>query len=408
MLHIQDYMITEAYTERAYINDYSSKEVIFDTIQSTIDNIDNFSNTDQLKKYCEIISIILYHALRKTNGSVFLSFDPYNTSETKYPKISRSSISIISKALTDKVIKNDILRELNALKFYDEKITDIKVSEGKYSKLSIYKGKDGIILGNFGNGSGGKLSTKGQETFVCNVFNSLAEGIKEGENTDLDSVAEASKFVNRDEFDRLIKILDILGIENINVDSEKKVVTSDDKHTQELINAIKSGWDISFFKTCELIFKILKAKKVNIKEYKLVRFDDTIRTGDSEICKQYLELVNAIAKPLGIERNNVTTADALLYNNSNDAIAAMESILKKVKTFYTINKTDGKDNINDSTDKQKMTPEVADEKHVEIIHDLINLWKVHNIIGISLKKTDENAKAYRCNFSDDDNIRTLM
>nr|DAN98533.1 MAG TPA: hypothetical protein [Caudoviricetes sp.] len=412
MLHIHDFLsnqINEAYTERADIDDYSSIEKINDTIQNKIDSIENFSNTERLKVYCNVIAVILYHTLQKTKGTVFLSFNPDEKKDSKYPKINRSSINLINKALDNKTIKDVILKDINELGLLDGTITDVTISGSKDStKLNVKSGKDVTIIGLFGNGSSGKLSTKDQETFVCNVFNALAEGIRDGQNTDLDSLSEATKFVNGTTFDRLVKILDILNIDNVDINNKAETVTSEDPKVKELINAIKSGWDISFFKTCELIFRILKTKNVDIKDYKLIRFDDTIRNGDSLICKKYLELVNTIAKPLGLERNNVTTADALLYNNSQEAVITMDNILKKIKKFYTTNKSDGKDNINDNVDKQKMTADDAITEHSQIVSMLSDLWKKHNIIGISLKKTDENAKAYRCNFSDKDNIRTYI
>ena len=66
MLHIHDFLsnqINEAYTERADIDDYSSIEKINDTIQNKIDSIENFSNTERLKVYCNVIAVILYHTL---------------------------------------------------------------------------------------------------------------------------------------------------------------------------------------------------------------------------------------------------------------------------------------------------------------------------------------------------------
>lgn len=359
MLHIQDYIITEAYTNKLVVSavDYNEPNVIYSAIVDRFDDMyKSVANFNERAKY---LSYIIHDYISKTDDTVILSGQDntkvvQNKKESNYLKVNRSSFAKMKQLYdAENVIKIDG-------KSYSITISDRIVSIGSVEEKSI-------IVAINGDGSD-SLTTQQQENFVCTVINKILE-----QNLDVDTLLKQYSKPN----DLLSLVLSALNLEE----------------SSDIAKRIKnSNWCNSFLGTCKVILELLGG---DYSDYCVKRIDDT-KENKNDVVRAYLELVDVLRKPLNQNRNNVTTADILLYKkNEQQSVNLIKKITDSVQAQIKDNST---------VDKTEKSDAQLKEIRNSIKEQLIALWEKHKIVGISLKKTDKNASYEYCNF--DANIDT--
>ena len=359
MLHIQDYInntiITEAYTNKLVVSavDYKKPNVIYSAIVDRFgDMYKSVANFDERSKY---LSYIIHDYISKTNDTVILSGQDNNkvvqsNKESNYLKLNRSSFAKMKQLYdTENVIKIDN-------EIYSITISDRVVSIGSDESKSIT-----VAINGDGSDS---LTTQQQENFVCTVINHILEL----DNISVDNLLEQYSNAN----DLLSLVLSALNLEE----------------SSDIAKRIKnSNWHNSFLGTCKVILELLGGE---YSDYCVKRIDDT-KENKNDVVRAYLELVDVLRKPLNQNRNNVTTADILLYKkNETESADLIRQITASVQAQIKDNST---------VDKTEKSDDQLKAIRTNIKRQLIALWEKHKIVGISLKKTDKNAGYEYCNFN---------
>ena len=359
MLHIQDYInntiITEAYTNKLVVSavDYKKPNDIYSAIVDRFgDMYKSVANFDERSKY---LSYIIHDYISKTNDTVILSGQDNNkvvqsNKESNYLKLNRSSFAKMKQLYdTENVIKIDN-------ETYSITISDRIVSVGGDEEKSI-------IVAINGDGSD-SLTTQQQENFVCTVINRILE-----QNLDYKELLKQYSRPN----DLLSLVLSALNLEE----------------SSDIAKRIKnSNWHNSFLGTCKVILELLP--KDEYSNYCVKRIDDT-KENKNDVVRAYLELVDVLRKPLNQNRNNVTTADILLYKKDEKESA---DLIRQITATVQAQIKD-----NNTVDKTEKSDAQLKEIRNSIKEQLIALWEKHKIVGISLKKTDKNAGYEYCNFN---------
>lgn len=360
MLHIQDYIITEAYTNKLVVSvaDYTEPNVIYSAIVDRFG--DMYKSVANFNERANKLSYIIYDYISKTDNTVILSGQDNNkvvqsSKESNYLKLNRSSFVKMKQLYdTENVIKIDG-------KSYSINLSDRVVSIGSDENKSIT-----VAINGDGSDS---LTTQQQENFVCTVINHILAL----DDINVDNLLEQYSKPT----DLLSLVLSALNLEE----------------SSDIAKRIKnSNWCNSFLGTCKVILELLGG---DCSDYCVKRIDDT-KENKNDVVRAYLELVDVLRKPLNQNRNNVTTADILLYKKNEQQSVNLikkitDSVQAQIKDNSTVDKTEKSD------DQLK-----AIRKHIK--EQLIDLWEKHKIVGISLKKTDKNASYEYCNF--DANIDT--
>ena len=361
MLHIQDYIITEAYTNKLVVSvaDYTEPNVIYSAIVDRFG--DMYKSVTNFNERANKLSYIIHDYISKTDDTVILSGQDNNkviqsSKESNYLKVNRSSFAKMKQLYdTENVIKID--GESHSITISD-RIVSIGRSEEKSITVAI-------------NGDGSdSLTTQQQENFVCTVINHILEL----DNISVDNLLEQYSKPN----DLLSLVLSALNLEE----------------SSDIAKRIKnSNWCNSFLGTCKVILELLRGKEYS--DYCVKRIDDT-KENKNDVVRAYLELVDVLRKPLNQNRNNVTTADILLYKkNEQQSVNLIKKITASVQAQIKDNST---------VDKTEKSDDQLKAIRTNIKRKLIDLWEKHKIVGISLKKTDKNASYEYCNF--DANIDT--
>lgn len=359
MLHIQDYIITEAYTNKLVVSvaDYTEPNVIYSAIVDRFGNM--YKSVANFNERANKLSYIIYDYISKTDNTVILSGQDNNkvvqsSKESNYLKLNRSSFAKMKQLYdAENVIKIDG-------KSYSINLSDRVVSIGSDESKSIT-----VAINGDGSDS---LTTQQQENFVCTVINHiLASNITVKEL--LNTYSEPTKLLEL--------ILSILELED----------------SSDIAKRIKNNnWCNSFLGTCKVILELLGG---DYSDYCVKRIDDT-KENKNDVVRAYLELVDVLRKPLNQNRNNVTTADILLYKkNETESADLIRQITASVQAQIKDNST---------VDKTEKSDDQLKTIRTNIKRQLITLWEKHKIVGISLKKTDKNASYEYCNF--DANIDT--
>ncbi len=350
MLHIQDYIITEAYTTKLVIskNEYNNATDIYDGIIGTFGNV--YRSVKNFEERARKLAYLIFDYITKTNDTVILSGqDSEKKNTNNYLKLNRSSFKRM-KLFYDREDAFDIEGERYNVGF------------GKNSVSIINNKHQSITVAKEGDGSN-SLTTWQQENFVCTVINYILS-----QNIDYKELIQ--QYSRPNEF--LALVLTALELDESS-DIAKKIKNN--------------AWHNSFLGTCKVILELLEGK--NYDDYQVKRIDDTVGNATGAV-KAYLDLVDVLRKPLNQNRNNITTADILLYNkNEEESINLIKKITDSVQDQIKDNNT---------VDSAEKSDDQLKQIRTNIKRQLINLWKEHGIVGISLKKTNKNAGYQYCNF----------
>lgn len=350
MLHIQDYMITEAYTTKLVVtaDEYDDAGAIYDDILSTFGEI--YKSKTNFDERARKLAYLIFDYITKTNDSVILSGqDSEKKDSNSYLKLNRSSFKKM-KQFYDSEDAFNIDGETYNVGFGGNTISIIN---NKHQSIKVAREGDGSS----------SLTTQQQENFVCTVINYILS-----QNIGYKELLE--KYSSPNEF--LALVLTALELDESS-DIAKKIKNS--------------AWHNSFLGTCKVILELLEGK--NYADYRVRRIDDTVGNAAGAV-KAYLDLVDVLRKPLNQNRNNITTADIILYNkNEQESVNLIKKITDSVQDQIKDNNT--VDSVEKSDDQLKQVRKSIKEQ-------LIGLWKDNGIVGISLKKTNKNAGYQYCNF----------
>jgi hypothetical protein len=343
-------MIVEAYTTKLVIskNEYKKATDIYDGIISTFGAI--YKTTTNFDARSNKLAYLIFDYITKTNDTVILSGqDSEKKNTNNYLKLNRSSFKKM-KLFYDRENAFDIEGETYNVGFGKD---SVNIINNKHQSITVAKEGDGS----------NSLTTQQQENFVCTVINYILS-----QNIDWDELLRQYNDTNK----FLALVLSALELDESS-DIAKKIKNS--------------AWHNSFLGTCKVILELLEGKTYS--DYQVKRIDDTVGNATG-VVKTYLDLVDVLRKPLNQNRNNITTADILLYNKNEQQSA---DLIKKITDSV-------QDQIKDNNTVNSVEKSDAQLKEVRksIKEQLIGLWKEHGIVGISLKKTNKNAGYQYCNF----------
>ena len=353
MLHIQDYIIVEAYTNKLVIskNEYVDTDEIYDDIMNTFGA--TYHSVTKFDERAHKLAYIIFDYITKTDDIVILSGqdseDNVKKESNSYLKLNRSTF-----------VKMKRVYDIDNAIEIDDKTYNVDMNA---STVSIINDKhQSVHVAKIGDGSS-SLTTQQQENFVCTVINYILS-----QNIDVDTLL--NEYSNTNDFFALT--LSALELDESS-DIAKKIKNS--------------AWHNSFLGTCKVILELLRGKTYS--DYQVKRIDDAVGNATGAV-KAYLDLVDVLRKPLNQNRNNITTADILLYNKNEQQSA---DLIKKITDSV-------QDQIKDNNTVDSVEKSDAQLKQIRtnIKRQLINLWKEHGIVGISLKKTNKNAGYQYCNF----------
>ena len=240
MLHIQDYIIVEAYTNKLVIskNEYVDTDEIYDDIMNTFGA--TYHSVTKFDERAHKLAYIIFDYITKTDDIVILSGqdseDNVKKESNSYLKLNRSTF-----------VKMKRVYDIDNAIEIDDKTYNVDMNA---STVSIINDKhQSVHVAKIGDGSS-SLTTQQQENFVCTVINYILS-----QNIDVDTLL--NEYSNTNDFFALT--LSALELDESS-DIAKKIKNS--------------AWHNSFLGTCKVILELLRGKTYS--DYQVKRIDDAV------------------------------------------------------------------------------------------------------------------------------------